>query len=209
MRKELLLIAAAGWFAAFWLAFCSTQQGDDFADSTLLPDANAGDQSGVPEHPHAGSLWVVDADERPVGLALGRRHPMLDDYEGYDAISVYSPRFNLFFALRMSSGEVLRPAKVFFSGGSCQGIAGLRAARGDAVSGFDLAFKTGGQWFRVDGGVERQSITYSSYLPEALGEPCTAHGSSQTYIFPATALSDLEAPPEWRAPFSFRWVIGN
>lgn len=211
MNKQAWALAAAGWAAALYLAYCGNDQGPQ-TDAMAVTDAVADEWQAPPAGVHAGTLWVVDATGAPVGVAYSRRHPMLEESELYDAVSLYSPHTGLFFSVRMSNGEVLRPAKVFFSDSSCSGTAGIRtncsscADCEDCVSGFGTAFKSGSRWYRVKGGQPKTGFTYTTYLPEALGEPCTSHGSSDTFVFPAELLSEEEAPPAWTAPLAFRWV---
>ena len=204
--KQAWVVAAAGWFAACCLAYCGTDGLQHSQEMDWVPDANAADGVPAPEGVHPGTLWVVDSGGTPVGVLYDRRHPMLEENEAYDAVSVYNPHKDLFFTVRMSTGEVLRPGKVFFADGSCSGSAGIRANCTDCVSGRSIAFKSGNTWYRVDDLATRQQFTYLTYLPEALGEPCVAHGSSQTYVFPARALSAGDAPPDFMPPYSFRWV---
>ncbi len=205
MGKQAWIVAAAGWSAALWLAYCGTDGGFSKQDLDLLPEATASDIT-APQGLHPGTLWVVDSAGSPVGVLYSRRHPMLEENETYDAVSVYNPQKDLFFSVRMSTGEVLRPGKVFFNGSSCAGAAGIRANCVECVSGFGLAFRSGNQWYRVADASPRVEFTYTTYLPEALGEPCVSHGSSQTYVYPAIALASDQSPGPWMAPFQFRWV---
>lgn len=205
-RHVVLLIS--GWVAFFYLALCSSPVSKDVlepADRVNIGEALAKDgQVFWPEAP-MGALSVVDAAGRLVGILVARTHPQRGDSDLYDAVQVYNPEYRLFFGIHMSSGKVLLPAKIMFGQGSCSGKVGVRATCPECLSGYDLGFSWGNTWYRMEGGVERESFTYSAYVPPESDGKCTGHGMSSTYAYPAQAVDPLESPPAFSGPLQFVW----
>jgi hypothetical protein len=212
MKKKLLVPAAVGWLAFFWLAYCGSPglrvdvsfEPDNVPGAEAAPDDNAGAE--VAEPIGQGKLYVVDDTGRLVGALVHRTHRLLDHSELFDAVMVYNPQYGLFFSVRMSSAEVLLPAKLFFTGGNCTGSAAVRANCPDCVSGYDLAFSYLGSWYRVPGGEERSQFKYTSYVADDdLEYQCTAHGNSSTYVYPLDTLGPGENPGAFVPPLRFVW----
>jgi len=213
MKRWQILWLFSGWVAFFFLAFCSpiSPPSDDAAptaeiDAGPIPDAlAASDGRADPEPAGNGTLRVVDDNGTLVGVLVSRTHRLLEGSELYDAVTVFHPPTGLFFSTRMADASVLLPAKVLFAAGNCTGKAAVRAACGDCLSGYDLAFFYNKTWYRVAGGVPRTQFSYSSYVPEEPGAVCAGHGNSNTYAFPVDPLGPGKTPGLFVPPLRFAW----
>jgi hypothetical protein len=210
MTRRHIALLLSGWTAFFYLAFCSSPVSvsvdiSPSPDQSPLQDAFAEDERVYwPEAPK-GTLSVLDATGTLVGVLVSRTHPQRDDSDLYDAVQVFSPEHNLFFGIHMKTAKTILPAKVMFKQGNCAGTAGIRATCPDCFSGYDLGFSYGSTWYRVAGGAERESFTYSSYIPPESDGKCTGHGMSNTYVYPAEVISLTESPAPFVPPLHFVW----
>ncbi len=210
MFKPWWALGVCGWLSFLALAFCGNPGID--IEVTLLPDAengamaadaDEGKRSGEPVG--AGQLSVVDSEGRLVGVVVARTHRLLEHNELFDAVQVFHPASELFFSVRMASGEVLRPGKIFFSGGNCSGAVAVRAMCPDCPSGFNLAFSYKGTWYRVPDGLARLSFKYASYVAEEGDAQCTGHGNSSTQVYPVEALEPQFQLGSFVPPLRFVW----
>src|SRR5690606_9164289 len=115
--------------------------------------AGPGD-TGPGATPSSGALWVEDADGVPVGVLVRRGGD--DAIAGravYDAVMVFHPDSGLFFEATMADGVVRQPAATFFTGASCDTPVGVGSGGcAECRSGYGLAFRHDGAWWRVIGG---------------------------------------------------------
>jgi len=211
-KKSLPLLAAAGWMAFFWLAYCGSPgvrvdvsfEPDRIVEAQASPDGPGNPPAALPVG--KGTLYVADAVGKVAGVLVHRSHRMQDNNELFDAVMVYNPTHHLFFSLRMTTAEVLLPGKVFFTGSNCTGSAAVRANCPTCLSGYDLAFSYNGNWYRVPGGEERSQFKYTSYVADDdLEYQCTAHGNSSTHVYPLDPLGPGENPGPFTPPLRFVW----
>jgi len=208
MTRKCFWVGLAGWMAFLGAVFCSTP-GLDVEVRWTGEDRDGARAAAAREGPaeplEQGRLAVVDANGTLVGLLLSRTHRLFEHNELFDAVTVYNPKYGLFFSIQMQSALVLRPAKVFFAAGNCTGTAAIRATCPDCVSGYGLAFSYNGQWYRVGGGKGRSQFSYSSYIAEETDAVCTGHGHSSTYVYPLDPLGPTEGLPIFEPPLRFVW----
>ncbi len=212
MFRHWWVLGVCGWLSFFALAFCGSPGIDidvtvssDSGLEAMAADADADGSGGGGEPVGSGHLSVVDHEGRLVGVVVARTHRLLEHNELFDAVQVFHPGTELFFSVRMASGEVLRPGKIFFSGGNCNGAAAVRALCPDCPSGFNLAFSYKGHWYRVPDGQPRESFKYASYVAEEGGAQCTGHGNSSTQVYPLEVLQPPFQLGSFVPPLRFVW----
>jgi len=166
------------------------------------PNDVAGPQAG-------GGLWVVDANGGAVGVLVSRGHPYTQNDPLQDAVTVFSPKGDLFFSLRMSSGKVIVP-KMGVSDGACGQVvvAGNYPNLDGVLSGVQVGVAFKGDWYRVKPGEPLSLVPCAGTTSEGDDPKCVPHSGS-CRGFPVEKLPDGILPASFPAPLKVVFVAGK
>ena len=155
----------------------------------------------------AGAIWLVDANDAPVGVLVRRGSDDNLVYRAiYDLVTVFHPESGLFFEVTMSDGVTRYPATTFFGSSDCSNPIGIsHGGCNTCRSGYGIGLRHDGIWYRVLGGATYEQTSAGSTVGSGVSGACSPHQTSSAKIYP---LDEVEGPPPAAAfapPLRFQW----
>lgn len=176
------------------------------ADNPTQP-ADPGRDGPGPGAEVGSAIWVVDADDVPVGVLVARGS---DDKASassvYDRARLFHPASGLFFEVSMSDGAVRYPTKVYFKGSGCTDPVGVALGScQECRSGPGTAIRHDGVWFQVVAAKLWEVLPNAASIDSGIASTCVAHGSTSTKGFPLAAVDGATPASEFKAPLRYDW----